>query len=232
VFEEDGSLDPLLRFLLYAVLALAIGKMLWRRLTEDIPHLITVGLWGWGADHPWWTALIAVGSVGTLVLLARPVGFLSETVEASGPAVEVGEEEPVTPTFRLSELTVMSPVAFEQACADLLARDGFVRPRRVGGAGDLGADVVAWGDDGLKVVMQCKRYARPVGSQAVQTFNGTARPEHGADVAVMVALNGFSRPAADFAARHDITLLTREGLKQWAHGRHLYSVIGHPDTTW
>lgn len=29
MFDEDGSLDPLLKFLLYAVIVLAVGKMLW-----------------------------------------------------------------------------------------------------------------------------------------------------------------------------------------------------------
>ncbi|WP_318036758.1 restriction endonuclease [Streptomyces chengmaiensis] len=68
--------------------------------------------------------------------------------------------------------------------------------------------------------------AAPVGSGALQKFNGTARPEHGADVAVIVALNGFTKPATEFAERHDIVLIGRPELKRWAHGEHLYAVVG------
>jgi hypothetical protein len=39
--------------------------------------------------------------------------------------------------------------------------------------------------------------------------------EHGADVAVFVALNGFTKPGADFARRHGITLMGRPELKRW-----------------
>ncbi|MFJ9034387.1 restriction endonuclease [Streptomyces sp. NPDC102274] len=66
----------------------------------------------------------------------------------------------------------------------VLARDGFVRARRVGGSGDLGADVVVCDPDDRKIV-QRKQYTAPVASGALQKFNGTAVPEHGADVAVM-----------------------------------------------
>ncbi|WP_309243794.1 restriction endonuclease [Streptomyces sp. CAI-85] len=46
----------------------------------------------------------------------------------------------------------------------------------MGGAGDLGADVVAWDDESRKLVLQCKHCARPVGSKEVQTFNGWRAP--------------------------------------------------------
>ncbi|MFH9756176.1 restriction endonuclease [Streptomyces griseus] len=55
-----------------------------------------------------------------------------------------------------------------------------------GGSGDLAADVVAYLADGRKLVIQCKKRAphRSVSSQDMQKFVGTARPEHGADVAL------------------------------------------------
>ncbi|MEU5599557.1 restriction endonuclease [Streptomyces sp. NPDC020298] len=64
-----------------------------------------------------------------------------------------------------------------------------------------------------------------VGSEAVQRFNGTAVPEHHAQVAVIVALNGFTRPATNFARRHGFVLVGRPELKRWAHGEHLYAVV-------
>ncbi|MFE4423729.1 hypothetical protein [Streptomyces sp. NPDC056817] len=39
-------MDPTLKFLLYAVLALAVGKMIWEWLTKDVSRWITDDLWG------------------------------------------------------------------------------------------------------------------------------------------------------------------------------------------
>lgn len=40
-------------------------------------------------------------------------------------------DEPEVLTFKVKQLASMSASGFEQACADLLARDGFRQPRRV-----------------------------------------------------------------------------------------------------
>ncbi|WP_395292866.1 restriction endonuclease [Kitasatospora hibisci] len=103
--------------------------------------------------------------------------------------------------YTLETFEAATPTRFEEMCRELLERDGFIDAARVGGAGDLGADVVAVDGLGRRVVLQCKRHATPLGSEAVQRFNGTARPIHGAAVPVVVALNGFTEPAAAFATR-------------------------------
>ncbi|WP_251021183.1 restriction endonuclease [Streptomyces sp. ISL-98] len=110
---------------------------------------------------------------------------------------------------------------------------GFRNTRRLGGAGDLGVgvDVTARDPDGRLVILQCKQYQNPVGSGHVQKFNGTARLHHGADVPIMIGLNGFTQPAIDFATHHDLILMGRPELKRWAHGQHLYDVLGIPSTT-
>lgn len=223
---EEGSLDPLVKFVLGVVAAVVAAKMLWRWITVDVAQWITVDVWGWIIGHPWWSSLIATG----LFLLILAAGKLApgDLEVYYGDGDDDAEDEATAFTYSLQQLAAMSPTGFEQACADLLARDGFVRPRRTGGAGDLGADVVAWDETGDKIVVQCKQYARPVGSKEVQTFNGTAQPEHGASLALMVGLNGFTKTAAQFAARHDITLVDRAALQSWAQGDHLYSVI-HED---
>ncbi|MCL3998733.1 restriction endonuclease [Streptomyces lavenduligriseus] len=235
MFDEDGSLDPLLKFLLYAVLALAAGKMLWEWLTEDVSRWITVDLWGLIVDHPWWTGFIALGAVGAIILLVRllssrcDVGAYAyvDSDEGSIPtAVPGSAADPDVLTFKMKQLAAMSATGFEQACADLLARDGFRSPRRVGGAGDLGVDVSARDHDDRLLILQCKQYKAPVGSGHVQEFNGTARLHHGADIPIMIALNGFTEPAIGFAAHHDLVLMGRPELKRWAHGQHLYDVLG------
>ncbi|MFE6407572.1 restriction endonuclease [Streptomyces sp. NPDC057837] len=46
----------------------------------------------------------------------------------------------------------LSPTEFEYAVAELCREDGCTRVQAIGGAGDLGADVVAYTPDGRKVV--------------------------------------------------------------------------------
>ncbi|MFG2918622.1 restriction endonuclease [Kitasatospora sp. NPDC048298] len=104
-----------------------------------------------------------------------------------------------------------------------------------GRAGDLGADVIALAPDGRKIVIQCKHKhkagrRRPCGSDVVQTVNGTARPEHGADIAVILTNGTFTKPARELAHKHDIHLLWGEDLERWATwGSPLLDVLGEDD---
>ena len=127
----------------------------------------------------------------------------------------------------LDGVWAMDDRAFEEYVADLCRRDGCTDVKRVGGAGDLGADVTGRLPDGRKIVIQCKRYAkhRTVGSRDLQTFNGTARAEHGADVPVFVASCVFTRPARDFAARHGLRLIDVNLLGFWNSGTALTSFL-------
>lgn len=120
---------------------------------------------------------------------------------------------------------------FEILVAWLANRDGMKVIRRNGGAGDLGADGIFLTPDGRRVVAQCKQTntlpGRAIGSEPVQRFNGTARPVHEADIAVMVTNGTFSKPARDFASDHAIHLVDAEKLRKWATwGDSFYEVVG------
>lgn len=117
----------------------------------------------------------------------------------------------------------MSPRGVEELVARLLQRDGFVDVRVQGGAGDLGADVTGRFPDGRRIVVQVKHYSNPIGSPALQTFNGTCWSEHGADVAVFVTSSSFTRAASEFAARSGIELVDRVGLAAWMGGESMGS---------
>lgn len=90
-------------------------------------------------------------------------------------------------------------------------------------------DVTARNPDDPPLILQCKQQS-PVGPVHVQNFNGTAHLHHGADVPIAIGLNGFTQPAIDFAAHHDLILMGRPELKTWAHGQHLYAVLEIPST--
>lgn len=124
-------------------------------------------------------------------------------------------------TLRSTEVAryhAMGPREFEQAVAFLCERDGCVGVQVVGGAGDLGADVVANAPDGRRVVIQCKRYGptTKVGSPDLQRFGGTCYSVHGAQVAAVVTTSVFTKPAAQYATGTGIRLVDEPALAAWA----------------
>jgi len=131
------------------------------------------------------------------------------------------------PARPMAHVDAMRGSEFESFVAELCRRDGCAAVEVCGGAGDLGADVVALLPDGRKLVIQCKRYGRTrsVGSPDMQRFVGTARPVHGADVAVLVATCRFTAPARDLAADQDIVTVDRKALTRWMAGTELTAML-------
>ncbi|MFJ3503593.1 MULTISPECIES: restriction endonuclease [unclassified Streptomyces] len=111
----------------------------------------------------------------------------------------------------------VDPDGFEHTVAALCARDGCTPVEVVGGAGDLGADVIATTADGRRVVLQCKQYAEDhrVGSQDLQRFGGTCFTVHEADVAVLVTTSSLTAPAAEYADTCGIVCVDGEALAAW-----------------
>ncbi|MEV7379892.1 restriction endonuclease [Streptomyces lydicus] len=174
--------------------------------------------------------------MGTVLLVTSAVVVAAVVVtgliragrrEAQAERIRLAEEARRQARRSLDAVWAMDDRQFEQYVAELCRRDGCTDVRRVGGAGDLGADVTGQLPDGRRLVIQCKRYAkhRTVGSRDLQTFNGTARAEHRADVPVFVASCVFTKPARDFAARHDLCLIDVNLLGFWNSGTPLASFL-------
>jgi len=172
-----------------------------------------LGVWRYtAAVAGGWAPLVDVGFVGFIVAavyvrFVRPVWRRWRTAH---------------PRYReanLSTIDRMTGPQFERHIAGLLIRDGWERVTIPGGAGDLGADVVAYHPtDGLKLVVQCKRYrvTRPVGSADMQRFLGTVRLVHRADYAWFVTTSRFTDAAAELAAAGQVVPLDREALADWS----------------
>ncbi|RLL67004.1 restriction endonuclease [Streptomyces sp. Z26] len=156
----------------------------------------------WLRDHP----AVAYGAAAVTVLLLA--GWV--TRGRWGSAVRLRTRTGRSPL-------ALSPSGFERHIADLLTAAGHTHVAVSGGAGDLGADVVSRTRTGQRVVVQCKRYGprNPVGSGDMQRFVGTARPHHGADIALFVTTSRFTRPAADYARTHQVFTIDGAGLEQW-----------------
>ncbi|MBZ4318357.1 restriction endonuclease [Streptomyces huiliensis] len=157
-------------------------------------------------------ALLALGGAGAACFLGRrrPRGAWDRDVPVVVAPVDCA---PV-------DYAAMDAAEFEEAVARLCARDGCTDVRVVGGAGDLGADVLATAPDGRRVVVQCKRYGdeHKVGSQDLQRFGGTCFTIHGAHVAVLVTTSDFTGPALEYAARSGILCLDARALAAWSDG--------------
>ncbi|MER5913858.1 restriction endonuclease [Streptomyces sp. NPDC001982] len=118
----------------------------------------------------------------------------------------------------VAQYHTMGPAEFEHAIAYLCQRDGCTNVQVNGGAGDLGADVIATAPDGRRLVIQCKRYGptHKVGSPEMQRFVGTAYNYHRANIAVLVTTSTFTQQAASFAATQGICLYDEQALAGWA----------------
>ncbi|MDX2561370.1 restriction endonuclease [Streptomyces sp. TX20-6-3] len=166
--------------------------------------------------------LVALGALGVLSvgLSTAKRGMASFHMGGRGPDVRRDDPVPApAPDIGGEALdhTAVDADGFEHTVAALCARDGCTPVEVVGGAGDLGADVVAVTVDGRRVVLQCKHYApdNRVGSQDLQRFGGTCFSIHEADVAVVVTTSSFTAPAIEYAATCGIICVDGEALAAW-----------------
>ncbi|KES08438.1 restriction endonuclease [Streptomyces toyocaensis] len=123
--------------------------------------------------------------------------------------------------YGLPQLDALHHTRFEDAVRDLMRRDGCQDAQRVGGRGDLGADVKATDPFGRRWVIQCKHRRNgasgaAVGTPELQVLNGTARQVHGADVAVIVTNGRVTGPAVTFAKEQRLHVVDRQTLAVWA----------------
>ncbi|GHB48380.1 restriction endonuclease [Streptomyces viridiviolaceus] len=137
----------------------------------------------------------------------------------AGPLVQ-GQEDTAIDLGSPADYTELDPDGFEHAIAELCARDHCREVEVVGGAGDLGADVIAVTPDGRRLVIQCKRYGddHKVGSQDMQRFGGTCFTVHEADIAVLVTTSDFTAPALEYAQQCGIVCLDGQDLHAWRDG--------------
>ncbi|MER5782927.1 restriction endonuclease [Streptomyces mobaraensis] len=167
----------------------------------------------WLLDHWWVVVVVAVLAAG-----AGAVGVHFTRQRARWEAVRARG-----PRYALPRLDALHHARFEEAVRDLLLRDGCRDAVRVGGRGDLGADVMATDPYGRRWVVQCKHRrdgaaGSAVGTPDLQVLNGTARPVHGADVAVIVTNGRVTAPAVAFAWQQRLHVVDRPALGVWASG--------------
>lgn len=158
------------------------------------------------------------------------IGKVSEVNLKSIMAPYVEEVSPgmfsVRSKPRLPEVTAslmdLDPLDFENFTAELFRRLGYRSVAVVGGSGDRGVDVMAIDDEGHSVVIQCKRYLHPVGSQPIQRLHSFA-VTRGVDRTIVVTTSSFSLQALDEADNtgtelidgDDLSLLVPDCFPEW-----------------
>ena len=98
----------------------------------------------------------------------------------------------------------MSPIEFEQCCADYLRLRGW-EATTTKGSGDQGVDVVARKND-IVLVVQCKKYSKPVGNKAVQEIF-SAKAYMQATFAAVVSSQTYTPAARLLAEKTGVFLL-------------------------
>ncbi|WP_374984176.1 restriction endonuclease [Streptomyces fradiae] len=174
---------------------------------------LVVAVVNWLLTH-WWVLL----AVGVLAIAAGGGWLYQRQRRARWEAVRARALR-----YGLSQLDALHHARFEEAVRDLMRRDGCTDAVRVGGGGDLGADVKATDPFGRRWVIQCKHRRKGLAGSAVgtpdfQVLNGTARQVHGADVAVIVTNGRVTAPAVAFARQQCLHVVDRRTLGVWAAG--------------
>ena len=103
----------------------------------------------------------------------------------------------------------MTPEEFEHYCAAVLKERSW-KARVTQMSGDQGVDIVA-DKGGFRIAVQCKKYSKPVGNQAVQEVVA-AMAHVGAQRGVVVTTRGYTPAAVKLAASNQVLLLLHSDL--------------------
>jgi restriction system protein len=128
---------------------------------------------------------------GNRVMIVNLIGTRVEAAMRDNPAIQAFSES-------------MNPTEFEAFCAEELRRVGW-NSRVTRQSRDQGVDVVAE-KGGVRVVLQCKLYSKPVGNNAVREA-AAARAHEQAHHGIVVTNNRYTSDAEQLATTNGILLL-------------------------
>jgi len=102
-----------------------------------------------------------------------------------------------------------SGVEYEMFCSSILEKNGW-KTFVTKGSGDQGVDIIAE-KNGIKVVIQCKKYLSNVGNKSVQEIYAGKKHYH-ANYAAVVTNSQFTKSAVELASTNDVLLLHHNDL--------------------
>ena len=104
----------------------------------------------------------------------------------------------------------IDPFEYEHYCAEQFKKNGWIA-EATQGSSDQGVDVKA-SKDGIDLVAQCKRFAKPVGNKAVQEVVAGIK-YYAANKGIVIAPNGFTKSAERLAESNNIDLIHHSEIK-------------------
>ncbi len=115
---------------------------------------------------------------------------------------------------RISHLPMddMDGREFEEYCASLLEKCGFLEPEITRASHDYGVDIITE-KDGISYAIQCKRHTEPVGIKAIQEAYA-GRDYYDCMVGVVMTSQYFTAPATELAKKLKILLWDRGYIEQ------------------
>jgi restriction system protein len=118
--------------------------------------------------------------------------------------------------LKLAQLAALTPESFEEFVAEIFEMLDF-EVEKVGGSGDLGADLRLSRRDGLHAIVQCKYHKQGlVGSPELQKFLGTIHHTR-SHKGFFVTTSAFTLSAEKFAAENPIELFDGPRLVELIH---------------
>lgn len=130
--------------------------------------------------------------------------------ELYAPSTEPVQEAHERLTMYNDKFDYMTGADFEEYCADLLRRNGFVDVSVTSASGDFGADILATQNQ-VKYAIQCKCYSSDIGIDAVYQISGGMK-YYGANIGVVLTNRYFTRQAEELANKIGIILWDRDFL--------------------
>lgn len=115
------------------------------------------------------------------------------------------------------DISTLSGTEFEILIQSLLKEEGFENVIKMGGAGDLGVDIIAskrQQDKLLHYIFQCKRWASNVGSDPIQRLYAE-RMRRGLDYAICVTTSGYTKDGKKVAKDLEVEIVDGNQLMQF-----------------
>ncbi len=134
------------------------------------------------------------------------------------------DEERLNALRTMESLHALSGIEFEDVIATLLAKLG-CRVTRTRATGDEGIDLVLH-LEGVKLVVQCKRWRGDIGAPIVRDFFG-ALIHAGAAHGFIITTARFTPSAVSFARQKPLTLIDGRLLLKWLAGSYQPNVTGY-----
>lgn len=164
--------------------------------------LISVFLFVGAIITEWKIVLIILCSIGF-------IWFLCVVFRENKPAYKYSEI-----SDELGKIDKMTGQQFEVYCMRLLRTSGTFENAKMSltkTTGDFGVDILADFGDGVRAVVQCKRYAKNLGVKPVQEIY-SGMNYYGAQISAVMTNSYFTESAIKLAKSTEVYLIDRDGI--------------------